>query len=217
MSESPILRFDFRCRNLLKMKKILLLHGWRNRRPEGHWMRLTARELRSRGHQVWYPQFPNPETPDQNEWQELLKQESDMMDEAEGTEKICIAHSLGTINWLFGALNDIYSEPFDRVLLVAPPDPDMTAQAEGIRGDQLDLSNPRLAPQAKKWTNDLQLLASDNDKWLPKGVELYGKALETQPLIFPSAGHFSLDDNWGSWKGIIEWGCNGDRLALLRR
>jgi hypothetical protein len=30
-----------------------------------------------------------------------------MMDEVAGEEKICIAHSLGTTNWLFGALGDI--------------------------------------------------------------------------------------------------------------
>lgn len=180
-------------------------------------MRISAAELRSRGHQVWYPQFPSPETPDPSEWQELLRQESNMMDEVEGEEKICIAHSLGTTNWLYGALNDIYSSPFDRVLLVAPPDPQMTAQADGIRGDPLDFDNPNLATQAKKWARDLLIIASDNDKWLPKGVGIYGVALKTQPLIFPSAGHFSLDDNWGSWRGLIEWTLSGENIALLRR
>jgi len=85
-------------------------------------MRLTAVAVRNQGHQVWYPRFPAPDTPDTEEWQDLLRQESNMMDEVDGGE-MCIAHSLGTTNWLIGALNDIYQKLFDRVLLVAPPDP----------------------------------------------------------------------------------------------
>jgi predicted alpha/beta hydrolase family esterase len=187
------------------MKKILFLHGWTNRRPPGHWMRLTAATLRSQGHQVWYPQFPSPETPDPMEWQELLRQESNMMDEVEGEEKICVAHSLGTTNWLIGALNDIYQTPFDRVLLVAPPDPEMTSQAKGISGDPLDLSNPLLAPKAKKWAKDLTVVASDNDRWLPRGVGIYAEALGLQPIVLPGAGHFSLDDGWGNWASLEKW------------
>jgi hypothetical protein len=188
------------------MKKILFLHGWTNRRPEGHWMRLTAATLRNQGHQVWYPQFPSPDTPDPAEWQDLLRQESNMMDEVEG-EKICVAHSLGTTNWLIGALNDIYQKPFDRVLLVAPPDPLMTSQAEGIKGKPLNLSNPALETQAKKWSKSLTVIASDNDRWLPRGVEIYGSALNVEPIIVPGAGHFSLDDGWGQWEGLMSWIC----------
>jgi len=139
------------------------------------------------------------------EWQELLRQESNMMDEVEGEEKICVAHSLGTTNWLIGALNDIYQTPFDRVLLVAPPDPEMTSQAKGISGDPLDLSNPLLAPKAKKWARDLTVIASDNDRWLPRGVGIYASALNLDPIILSGAGHFSLDDGWGRWPDLDHW------------
>ena len=169
-------------------------------------MRLTAASLRNQGHQVWYPQFPSPETPDPKEWQDLLRQESNMMDEVEG-EKICVAHSLGTTNWLLGALNDIYRKPFDKVFLVAPPDPEMTSAAEGITGDPLDLHNPDLAPKANKWARELQIIASDSDKWLPRGVGIYGAALGVNPIIIPGAGHFSLDDGWGKWEDLERWIC----------
>ncbi len=132
------------------MKKVLLLHGWTNKRPEGHWLRLTAAELRARGHQVWYPQFPSPDRPNPTDWQELLRQESNMMDEAPGEAKIAIAHSLGTTNWLQGALIDLFDKPFDQVLLVAPPDPEMKIDLEPAT-EPLNLSNPLLAPQAQKW------------------------------------------------------------------
>lgn len=140
-----------------------------------------------------------------------------MMDEVQGGEKMCIAHSLGTINWLYGALADIYREPFDRVLLVAPPDPQMTLQADGIQGEPLDLSNPMLAPQAKKWAKELTVIASDNDRWLPRGIEIYELALGVKPVVITGAGHFSLDDGWGSWLGLYRYLLGGKLDSLLAR
>ncbi len=140
-----------------------------------------------------------------------------MMDEAPGEAKIVIAHSLGTTNWLYGALNNIFTNPFDRALLVAPPDPALTEEADGIEGEPLDLSNPMLAPQAKKWAKELTVIASDNDRWLPRGVQIYEQPLQTKPLIFEGAGHFSLDDGWGPWPGLISWIESGNSQDLLKR
>ena len=217
MSELLTPRFESGLETLLEMKKVLLLHGWKNKRPEGHWMRISAAKLRSQGHQVWYPQFPNPDVPDSEEWQELLRQESNMMDEVEAEEKICIAHSLGAINWLRGALNDIYSKPFDRVLLVAPPDPETTAQSQDINRQALDLRNTTLKTKAEKWAKVLEIIASDSDRWLPNGLEVYQLALSIQPIIFKGAGHFSLDDGWGNWSGLIDYVASGQANDLLRR
>ena len=105
------------------VKKVLIHHGWTNIRPPGHWARLAAAELRNNGNQVWYPQFPDPDTPSTDRWQELLRQETNMMDEVQGGEKIAICHSLGTTNWLIAAKNNLFDTPFDRVLLVASPAP----------------------------------------------------------------------------------------------
>ncbi|MDA8992913.1 alpha/beta hydrolase [Aquiluna sp.] len=116
------------------MKKILIHHGWTNIRPEGHWARIAAAELRSGGNQVWYPQFPDPDTPSAEKWQELLRQEANMMDEVADGEKIAICHSLGTTNWLIAAMNDLFTKPFDRVLLVAPPRPAANRPGRRNRG-----------------------------------------------------------------------------------
>ena len=139
-----------------------------------------------------------------------------MMDEAPGP-KIAIAHSLGTINWLFGAMTDLFNEPFDRVLLVAPPDPMMTSETSGIEGEPLDLTNPNIAPKARQWAKELTTIASDNDKWLPRGVGIYREPLQLEPIIFPGAGHFSLDDGWGPWPGLIRWVETGNPQDLLQR
>ena len=39
----------------------LILHGWQNRRPEGHWQRWLAEELEAGGVVVRYPQLPEPD------------------------------------------------------------------------------------------------------------------------------------------------------------
>ena len=198
------------------MSRVLLLHGWTNRRPEGHWMRLTAAALRKQGHQVWYPQFPAPETPNPAEWQDLLRQESNMMDEVEGGEKIVIAHSLGTINFLYGALTDLFNKPFDRALLVAIPDPVMTSETTGIEGEPLDFRNPALKPQMNKWAASVTAVASDKDRWQPNGTDFY-RPLGLETIEVLGAGHFSLDDGWGAWPGLGTWVETNNPQALLER
>jgi len=199
------------------VKKILIHHGWTNIRPIGHWARLAAAALRNNGHQVWYPQFPDPDTPNTSKWQELLQQEVNMMDEVEGGEKIAICHSLGTTNWLIAAMNDLFDKPFDRVLLVAPPDPNQLTQAEGIEGSPLDLDDPELSLSAHKWAKDLTVIASDDDQWLPRGVQIYAPALNLEPLIFPGAGHFSFDQGWGKWSGLAKWVETANPQDLMQR
>ena len=198
------------------MSRILLLHGWTNRRPEGHWMRLTAAALRNRGHQVWYPQFPAPETPNPAEWQDLLRQESNMMDEIEGGEKIVIAHSLGTINWIYGALTDLFNKPFDRALLVAIPDPVMTSETSGIEGEPMNFANAALGPAINKWAKTVTAVASDKDRWQPNGIVFY-QPLGIETIEVAGAGHFSLDDGWGRWKGLETWVETANSQALLER
>ena len=199
------------------VKKIILLHGWTNKRPEGIWHRLAATELRALGHQVWYPQFPNPDQPKTEQWQELLVQESNMMDEVQGGEKIAIAHSLGCLNWLVAAMTDRITS-FDRVLFVAPPDTQLTDQADGIEGDPVDLTHPAVLPAIAAKAKEFNIIAGDNDHWLPRGIqETYGEIWNMEPLVFKDAGHFSLEDGWGHWQGLIDWVESADPNDLLRR
>lgn len=179
-------------------------------------MRITASKLREQGHQVWYPQFPSPDTPNPNEWQELLRQESNMMDEIPRGEKIAIAHSLGTINWLYGAASNRFTKPFDRVLLVAVPDPVMTIQAEGISGAPFDFMQEGLSEVVSNWAVSCKAVASDNDKWQPNGISFY-ENLRVPTTVIQGAGHFSLDDGWGRWPGLEKWVLSGKSEDLTLR
>jgi uncharacterized protein len=198
------------------MKKILLHHGWTNKRPEGHWLRLTAAELRTKGHQVWYPQFPEPDRPNPQDWQTIISQEAQMMDEVQVGEKIAIAHSLGCLNWMLAAMSGHFQKPFDRVLFVAPPDPIRTSEADGIQGEPMNLYHPELLPAIRTNSERFTLIASDNDHWLPRGIGIYEEALQQQAVVRPGAGHFSLDDGWGAWPGLLNWIETGEDKDLLR-
>jgi uncharacterized protein len=197
--------------------RVILHHGWTNQRPEGHWLRLSAATLRSQGHQVWYPQFPDPETPDPETWLSLLEQESKMMDELLLGEKIAITHSLGCLNWMVGAITKRLGTPFDRILFVAPPDPIRTAEAEGISGEPFDLKQAGLRSAIDSATKSFTLVASDNDYWLPRGIKIYEEALGAEAVVLPGAGHFSLDDGWGPWPGLWRWVESGENQDLMLR
>ncbi len=74
------------------MKRILIIHGWGNERPVGHWHRLLATQLRKQGHIVAYPQLPDTELPSLGKWLAVLKVELDMLRDAGDGELIVIAH-----------------------------------------------------------------------------------------------------------------------------
>ena len=139
------------------MAKVLILHGWTNRRQPGHWQRHLANELRKQGHIVAYPQFPNPDQPKLGEWQELLVAELDILAEIDAGETIVIGHSLGCINWIQGASTGLITTPVDRVLLVAPADPWVLGEVEGLR---VDLTDPVVTAATHASTASLTILAS---------------------------------------------------------
>jgi predicted alpha/beta hydrolase family esterase len=185
------------------MAKVLILHGWTNRRQQGHWQRHLATALRQQGHIVAYPQFPNTDEPKLDEWQELLAAELEILAEIESGETVVIGHSLGCINWIQGAATGLIKNPLDRVLLVAPADPRMLGEVEGLN---VELTNPVVASALHASTSSLTVLASDKDKWTPRGVvATFGEPLGVEPVIIQGAGHLSLDDGFGYWPGVINW------------
>jgi predicted alpha/beta hydrolase family esterase len=57
-----------------------------------------------------------------------------------------------------------------------------------------------------KSAKSVQIVASDNDQWLPQGIQAtFGEPLGIDPVVIPGAKHLSLADGWGRWQGVIDW------------
>jgi predicted alpha/beta hydrolase family esterase len=185
------------------VKRVLIIHGWGNERPEGHWHRLLATALRKEGHVVAYPQLPDTDLPSLAKWLAVLKVELDLLNEAGDGELIVFGHSLGCLTWLHIAQNNILKEQASRVMLVAPADPDLCGEVSDF---QMDLSASAVKVAAHKAARSTLLVGSDADHWLPKGIDAtYATPLDLPFVLIEGAGHFAVEEGWTPWQGVINW------------
>ncbi|MYV67535.1 hydrolase [Streptomyces sp. SID2131] len=174
-------------------KTFLILHGFQNHRPPGHWQHWLAERLRERGHEVRYPQLPSPDAPVLAEWLDALEEYGKRP--ARG-EFVVLAHSLSVLLWLrAGACRP----DADRVLLVAPPSPSVTASIPEITAfaDGLDLAETGLGAR---------LVYGGGDPYCPEGADLhYGRPLGLDLDLVPDGGHLSPAHGYGDWPSVLEW------------
>jgi predicted alpha/beta hydrolase family esterase len=187
----------------MNVKRVLIIHGWGNERPVGHWHRLLATHLRQQGHVVAYPQLPDTQLPSLDKWLAVLKVELDMLKEAGDGELIVLAHSLGCLTWLHLAQSGLLQEPASRVLLVAAADPDLCGEVPSF---QIDLNSPQVKAAAHSAALSTLFVGSDSDPWQPHGVaETFAKPLDLPFVVIPGAGHFAIEEGWTPWTGVINW------------
>ncbi|MGW5775631.1 RBBP9/YdeN family alpha/beta hydrolase [Streptomyces sp. NPDC003863] len=175
------------------MTTYLILHGFQNHRPPAHWQHWLAGKLRERGHEVRYPQLPSPDTPVLGEWLDALEEHGRRP--AEG-EFVVLAHSLSVLLWL--RAGDRRPDA-DRVLLVSPPSPQVTASIPEIAAfaDGLDLTEPGLKAR---------LVYGDGDPYCPEGADLhYGIPLGLDLDLVPAGEHLNPDSGYGEWPSLLEW------------
>ncbi|MCX2179026.1 alpha/beta hydrolase [Streptomyces sp. SKN60] len=184
----------------------LVLHGFQNHRPPGHWQHWLAGALAERGHEVRYPQLPEPDAPRLADWLAALEEHGKRPTgiRAEG-EFVVLAHSLGVLLWLRAVAAGRAPEA-DRVLLVAPPSPQVTASIPEIAefADGLDLDGVRT-----RLTVPTRLVYGDGDPYCPEGADLpYGIPLGLDLDHVPDGGHLNPDHGYGAWPSILEWSEN---------
>ncbi|HWS36837.1 MAG TPA: alpha/beta hydrolase [Actinoplanes sp.] len=182
----------------------LLLHGWQNRRPDGHWQHWLAAGLRAAGHEVVYPQMPDPDEPVLDVWLGELRTHLAALPAGERT---VIAHSLSCLLWLHAATRDEIPAGIDRVLLVAPPSPDVTASHPEIAGF-VPPTGVSLPPAGT------HLVAADNDPYCPGGAAgVYGEPLGIPTTVLPGQGHLDMEAGYGPWPALLGWALTGSPLA----
>lgn len=185
------------------MARVLIMHGWTNRRQENTWHRILVSALRHQGHQVLYPQFPSTDNPTLDEWQELLLAELALLEEAGPGEKVVIGHSLGCVNFLHAAVEGKIRNKIDRLLFVAPADPKLLGEIKGLN---VDLAKPATKQALDAVVGSLTLVGSDADPWIPEGIQpTFAKPLGVDAVVIEGAGHFKGDEGWGKWQGLLDW------------
>ena len=185
------------------MARVLIMHGWTNRRQENTWHRILVSALRHQGHQVLYPQFPSTDNPSLEDWQELLLAELALLEEAGPGEKVVVGHSLGCVNFIHAAVEGKIKTPVDRLLLVAPADPKLLGEIQGLK---VDLAKSKTKQAVDAVVKSLTIVGSDADVWSPNGVQqTFGDPLGIEAVIIPGAQHFRFDEGWGAWQGLLDW------------
>lgn len=173
----------------------LLLHGLYGSSPE-HWQHWLAPRLQDAGHQVVFPDLPDPDTPDPAAWQEALLEDLDCLG---GDERVVLCHSLSCIAWLHACPR--VQPAVDRVALIAPP-----SLSAGL--PELEPFFPVIttAEDVARAARHTRLVCSDNDPYCPEGAAiLYGGPLDIPVDLQPGRGHLNVDAGFGPWPGMEAW------------
>lgn len=189
----------------------LILHGWQNRRPPEHWQHWLAGELTRSGHQVDYPQLPDPDEPQLDQW---LGELATRVRDLDGPRTV-ICHSLGCLLWLNGVARGVITEPVDRVLLVAPPSIAVTLSHPEIAGFA---PPPLRAADVAATAGHTRLVVTDDDPYAPEGAaEDYGKPLSLDTDLLSGGAHLNHESGYGPWPSVLAWAVSPDPAVRITR
>lgn len=180
-------------------RSFLILHGLENHRPPGHWQFWLAARLAEQGHEVIYPDLPDPDRPSYDAWERELH---GLLGEMRGGERVVVCHSLACLLWLRAAGEISEAERPDRLLLVSPPEsPAVPEGGAQFRVAQLDAEAVRASVRG-----ETVIACSDDDPYSPTGAhELYGAPLGVRVDLIRGGGHITPDDGYGPWPSLEAW------------
>ncbi|WP_339129463.1 alpha/beta hydrolase [Streptomyces sp. f51] len=189
-------------------RSFLILHGWQNHRPPGHWQHWLAGRLAELGQHVVYPQLPDPDDPDPEVW---LAELARHLDALRGPERVVLAHSLSAVLWLHAVARGLPgAAAVDRVLLVAPPSASVLADLPEITGFTLEEGDFTVPASTR-------LVAGDDDPYCPEGAgAVYGDPLGVRTQVLAGAGHLGMDAGYGPWPSVLEWCLDGAAPITVR-
>ncbi len=187
--------------------RFVILHGWENRRPSDHWEHWLSDELAARGHEVDYPQLPEPDAPDLATWLELL----DGLVTRGEREVTLVAHSLATSLWLTRLARGGSTGLVTRLALVAVPSPSMLAPT--IVGSFVGFA-PRLEALPGVET---RVFEGEGDEYSPGGLRAEFDVDPGVPVeLVPGGGHLIPATGFGPWPRMLEWALgDGARGGML--
>ncbi|WP_136707766.1 alpha/beta hydrolase [Agromyces sp. H66] len=188
-------------------EEVLILHGWQNRRPEGHWQRWLADRLEAQGWRVRYPQLPEPDAPVLDDWLAALDAE---LSGTEPARLTVVAHSLGSMLWMAYAARRAEAGADGvvarRIVLVSPAAPDVLRGIPEIAefAPVQDGDAARRALTASAVERPV-IVASDADPYCPEGTDVrYAIPLGVDFVQVPGGGHLTPDDGYGPFPLVYD-------------
>jgi hypothetical protein len=179
---------------------VLILHGWQNHRPAGHWQHLLADGLLTAEIDVRYPQLPDPDDPEPAVWRRRIAAEIDAMP---GDHRVVLAHSLAA--WpVLALLTQPGGLQLERILLAAPVTREVLAANPPITAfdPQLDDMTLRAAVVAH---GGVSVVCSDDDPYFPGGAAGWATGLGAAVHPLTGQGHLALTDGYGHWPSVQDW------------
>lgn len=191
----------------MAQRRFLLLHGVEHHKPPGHWLYQLARALRDAGESVSYPQLPDADEPSLEHWRATLARELDALDvpddEDAEAESVVVCHSLGCLLWLHHCARPAAHRRVDRVLLVAPPSPEILWPAVAAFRLPSDLDAVAVTAAARAGT---RVVAGADDPYCPGGAQtVFAAPLRLDADVIAGGGHLSEADGYGPWPSMTRW------------
>lgn len=183
-----------------EIRSYLILHGWQNHHPDGHWQRWLAGELRSLAERpmVAYPQLPNADLPDPDQWAVAILSQLRRL----RGRRIVICHSLGCSAWQYLAVRGYRLPAVDRLVFVAPPGPAFLLGQPEIAGFVTEDRHGMAV--ANSCRTRVRLVHSDGDRHCPEGFDVaYGERYDFDAVA--GAGHFDIGAGFGVWQQMLRW------------
>lgn len=178
------------------MTRVVILHGWQNRRPADHWEHWLHDRLVERGIAVDYPQLPDPDAPDLGTW---LADLSALVD-GDGDDVTCVAHSLAASLWLTRLARGAGPGRVTRLALVAPPAP-------AVLRDEVVAAfadHPAVIPSIPGV--EVRVFEGAGDPYLPGGLAAAYSVDAAVPVeVVAGGGHLVPDSGFGPWPRMLDW------------
>lgn len=187
-------------------QQVLILHGWQNRRPEGHWQRLLADEWEAAGTVVRYPQLPDPDFPQHAAWLDALDEALAGLDPARLT---VVAHSLGCVLWLDHLRRRAARGDRSRVarlsVLAAPPAAEVLAAEPAISDFAALRIDDVLGAAIAGLGGEVVVVAGDDDPYCPAGARAaFAEPLGAELVTVAGGGHLTIEDGFGPFPLVRE-------------
>lgn len=170
-------------------KRVLILHGLSGS-IYPHWQAHLAIDLIKDDYTVSFPQLPNKNNPNLQEWKEFVKKEIKHF-----RPQIVVCHSLANILWFH--ICDELDISLEKLMLVAP-----------VRNEELSEAKtffPYPIPKDLK-SKEIIMASSTNDPYLSleEAIVLQSK-LNIGMKIMENAGHINASAGFGKLDCALDW------------